>query len=206
MLGYPKKVRGVIKSKNMPELSPSISLLPKLTGRIFDIADTVSQFQLEPGMRAADFGSGSGYFTVEMARAVGEGGVITAIDILDSALEATRSRAGLAGVKNIQLVRANLEVWGSTYLADDSEDFVLLKNILFQNDQKLPIIKEAKRVLRPGGRLVIIDWDKGKGGLGPPDEYRTPKETILSLAGQEGFNFEKDIAVDAYHFGLMFRK
>lgn len=190
----------------MNGLSPAVSLSSKLSDQIFDIPNIVGQFQLEPGMRIADFGSGSGYFSVEMAKAVGEGGVITAIDILDSALEATRSRAVMAGIGNIQLVRANLEVIGSTFLADDSTDFVLLKNILFQNDQKLPIIKEAKRVLRSNGRLAIIDWEKGKGGLGPPDEYRAPKETILTLASEEGFTFEKELVVDLYHYGLIFRK
>ena len=190
----------------MPGVFPSVSLPSRLSDQIFDIPNIVNQFQLEPGMRVADFGSGSGYFTVEMARAVGEGGVVTAIDILDSALEATRSRAVMAGVSNIQLVRANLEVIGSTFLADDSVDFVLLKNILFQNDQKLPIINEAKRVLRPSGLLAIIDWEKGKGGLGPPDDFRNPREAILSLASQEGFNFERELVVDAYHYGLIFRK
>ena len=157
-------------------------------------------------MRAADLGSGSGYFTVELAKAVGENGSVTAVDILDTALETVRSRTLEAGVKNVHLVRANLEVFGSTFLADDSQDFVLLANVLFQNDQKLGIFSEAKRILRPGGRLAVIDWEKGAGGFGPPDEYRTPKESILTLAGQEGFNYEKDVIIDAYHFGMLFRK
>ena len=190
----------------MPGLSPSVNLSSGLAGQIFDLKNIVNQFGLEPGMRAADLGSGSGYFTVEIAKAVGEGGVVMAVDILDTALETVRERASGAGVKNVQLVRANLEVIGSTFLADDSQDFVLLANVLFQNDQKLEIIKEAKRILRPGGQAVIVDWEKGVGGLGPPDEFRTPKESILSLASQEGLNYEKDIIVDAYHFGMMFRK
>lgn len=190
----------------MPGLSPSIDLSPKLLSQVFDLKNIVDQFGLEPGMRVADLGSGSGYFTIEIAKALGEEGVVTAVDILDTALETVMARAISAGLKNIQLVRANLEVIGSTFLADDSQDFVLLKNILFQNDQKLEIIKEAKRVLRPSGKLVIIDWTKGAGGFGPPDEYRTPKESILGLAGQEGLIYEKDVVVDAYHFGMMFRK
>ncbi len=190
----------------MPGLSPSVNLSSGLTSQIFDLKDIVNQFDLGPGMRAADLGSGSGYFTVEIAKVVGEGGQVMAVDILDTALETVRERASGAGVKNVQLVRANLEVIGSTFLADDSQDFVLLANVLFQNDEKLSIIKEAKRVLRPAGKLVVIDWEKGAGGLGPPDEYRTPKESILGLASQEGLSYEKDVIVDAYHFGMMFRK
>jgi len=193
-----------VKIVLMPGLSPSVNLSSGLASQIFDLKDIVNQFDLEPGMRIADLGSGSGYFTVEMAKAVGEGGVVTAVDILETALETVRERTVEAGAKNVQLVRANLEVIGSTFLADDSQDFVLLANVLFQNDEKLSIIKEAKRILRPAGKLVIIDWEKGVGGLGPPDEFRTPKESILGFASQEGLNYEKDIAVDAYHFGIMF--
>ncbi|MEK7659316.1 MAG: methyltransferase domain-containing protein [Patescibacteria group bacterium] len=190
----------------MPGLSPSVNLSSGLASQIFDLKSIVNQFELEPGMRIADLGSGSGYFTVEMARVVGEVGQVMAVDILDTALETVRERASGAGIKNVQLVKANLEVIGSTFLADDSQDFVLLANVLFQNDQKLEIIKEAKRILRPVGKLVIVDWEKGVGGLGPPDEFRTPKESILGLASQEGLNYERDIIVDAYHFGMMFRK
>lgn len=190
----------------MPGLSPTVSLLPKLSNQVFDLRDIVQQFGLEEGMRAADLGSGSGYFTIEIGKVVGEGGVVTAVDILDSALETVRARAVGSGMKNIQLVKGNLEVIGSTFLADDSQDFVLLANVLFQNDEKMGIIREAKRVLRPAGKLVVIDWEKGTGGFGPPDEFRTPKESILGLVSQEGLNFERDIVVDAYHFGLMFRK
>ncbi len=178
----------------------------KLSNQVFDLKSIVRQFGLKEGMRVADLGSGSGYFTIEIAKVVGEGGVVTAVDILDTALETIRARAVSEGVKNIRLVRANLEVIGSTSLADDSQDFVLIKNVLFQNDGKLEIIKEAKRILRPDGRLTIIDWEKGTGGFGPPDEYRTPKESILILANQEEFIYERNISIDMYHFGLIFRK
>jgi len=188
------------------QLSPSVNLLSKPAPQVFDLKRIVGQFELEPGMRVADLGSGSGYFTVEIAKAVEEGGAVTAVDILDTALETVRDRALDAGIRNVELVRANLEVIGSTYLADDSQDFVLLANVLFQNDQKLGVIREAKRILRPGRRMVIIDWEKGSGGLGPPEEYRIPKESILELVRQEGFTYEKDVSVDAYHFGTMFRK
>ena len=190
----------------MAILSPSVNLLSKAVPQFFDLKNIVRQFELEPGMRVADLGSGSGYFTVEMAKAVEDGGIVTAVDILDAALETVRGRVLDAGMKNVQLVRANLEVIGSTFLADDSQDFVLLANVLFQNDQKLEILREAKRILRPARKLVVIDWEKRVGGLGPPDEYRIPRESVLGLTSQEGLTFEKDINADAYHFGMMFRK
>lgn len=177
-----------------------------LPSQIFDIEEIVAQFELKPGMKVTDLGSGSGYFTLELAKAVGETGLVSAVDILDSSLETVRTKALEAGLKNIHLIKANLEVVGSTLLPDNSQDFVLIKNVLFQNDQKVMIIREAKRVLAPARKLVVIDWEKGSGGLGPPDEYRTPKESILGMINQESFIYEKSIVIDAYHFGMMFRK
>ena len=184
----------------------ALDLRSKLANQTFDLKNIISQFGLVEGMRAADLGSGSGYFTIEMAKAVGDRGVITAVDILESALEMVRVKAGSADIKNIHLMRSNLEVLGSTFLAENSQDFILIKNVFFQNDQKIGIIREAKRILKFGGKMVTIDWEKGTGGLGPPDEYRTSKEEIFNLASQENLVYEKDIVVDVYHFGMMFRK
>lgn len=166
----------------------------------------VNQFGLEPGMRVADFGSGSGFFTILMSQIVGDGGFVTAIDIVEADLEVVRAKAVSFGVKNLQTVRANLEIVGSTGLTDGSQDFVLMANILFQNDDKAGILKEAKRILRPEGRLVIIDWKKEVDGFGPPNQYRTTKEAMQSMAQQEDFVFEKEIKAGAFHFGLIFRK
>ncbi|TSC91305.1 MAG: type 11 methyltransferase [Parcubacteria group bacterium Gr01-1014_2] len=190
----------------MENVLVGLDLSSKLTNQTFDLKNIISQFGLEPGMKIADLGSGSGYFTVEMAKMIGDGGVVTAVDVLESALETVRVRGVSADVKNIHIVRANLEVLGSTFLSDNSQEFVLIKNVLFQNDQKIRVIREAKRILMPSKKMVIIDWEKGTGGLGPPDEYRTPKEIILSLASSEDLVYEKDIVIDVYHFGMMFHK
>lgn len=186
----------------MENLQIQEQLIPQLA----DPAEIVRKFNLEPGMRVADFGAGSGYFALEMAKAIGEGGLVSAIDILDSALEMIKTKVQLSGLRNIQVIKGNLEVPGGSTLPDESQDFVLLANILFQNGEKAEIVKEAKRVLKEGRKMVVIDWEKGVSGLGPPDEYRTNKAIIISLVNQEGLIYEKEIFVDPFHFGLMFRK
>jgi ubiquinone/menaquinone biosynthesis C-methylase UbiE len=153
----------------MENVFTAFDLSSKLANQTFDLKNIISQFELKPGTKIADLGSGSGYFTIEMAKIIGDGGVVTAVDVLESALETVRTKAVSADVKNIHLVRANLEVLGSTFLPDNSQDFVLVKNVLFQNDQKIRIIREAKRMLISRKKMVIIDWEKGTGGLGPPD-------------------------------------
>lgn len=169
------------------------------------------EFGIIPGMMIADFGSGAGYFTILMGRKVGENGKIYALDIQESALDNVRVKAKSAGLDNIEMIRANLEVFGGSGLKDNSQDIVLLANILFQSDKKREIIKEAVRVLKQGGSLVVIDWKRsaglsGQGGFGPPDNLRTDDVAMRSLVMGEGLLLEKEIDAGQFHYGLKFKK
>lgn len=180
----------------------------------------VNEFSLMPGMSVADFGSGAGYFTIIIAERVGKEGRVYALDIMESALESVKEKSRAAGVENIETIWANLEVLGGSGLTDQSQDVVLLANILFQSDKKSEIIREAKRVLKDNGSLMIIDWKKGTGamsdglpigqtgrqGFGPPDTLRTDDLAMRSLAIGEGLVFERTFDAGQFHFGMIFRK
>ena len=165
----------------------------------------IDQAGLSPGMRVADFGCGTGDFALAAARAVGADGQVSAIDIQDSALSSTRSKARIAGVLNIELIKANLEVYKSSALPDESQDAVLLTNILFQTENKNGIIKESFRVLREGGALVFVDWLK-EADFGPARGWRLEKDETKALIEKEGFIFKKEISAGAFHFGMVFSK
>lgn len=166
----------------------------------------VNEFGIMPGMFVADFGSGSGYFTILIAEKVGKEGRVYALDIMESALDSVRAKTRAAGLENVEMIRTNLEVVGSSGLGDQSQDIVLLANILFQSDKKSEIIKETKRVLKENGTVVVIDWRKGAGGFGPPDSLRTDEIAMQSLAVGEGFVFERNFNAGQFHFGMIFRK
>jgi len=163
-------------------------------------------FGITLGMKIADFGSGAGYFAIILGKIVGENGTVSAIDVMDSALETLRAKAKAEGLRNIETVRSNLEIPGGSGLGNDSQDMVLLANILFQNPDKAPIIAEAKRVIKPGGTLIVIDWQKGSSGFGPPDNLRTSPEEMRKLVVDDSFQFTNEIDAGNFHFGLIFRK
>ncbi|MDO8495600.1 MAG: methyltransferase domain-containing protein [bacterium] len=166
----------------------------------------VESFGLKEGINVADFGSGSGHFTLLIAKKVGPNGTVTALDILESTLEVIRSKAAANGLANLQTVRADLEVFGSSGLPDNSQNLVLIANILFQSNKKAEIIKEAQRIIVNGGSLVIIEWKKETIGLGPAMESRSTPEELKSIVQGLGLNFTQDIEAGAFHFGLMFKK
>lgn len=165
----------------------------------------LEQVALAPGMAVADFGSGTGDFVLIASKIVGADGQVTAIDVQESAISSVRSRARIAGLLNITPVRANLEVPHASTLADDSQDVILLTNILFQNQKKDEIIQEAHRTLKPGGIVMFIDWQK-EAALGPMRGYRMDKEEVVKLFASDRFTFTKEIEAGAYHFGILFSK
>lgn len=184
------------------------SVLPNLkgTGGFMNPKKIVSGFGIAEGIIISDFGCGAGYFTILLAQKTGSGGRVYAVDIQESALDNVRVKVKAAGVDNVETIRSNLEVLGSSGLKDSSQDMVLLANILFQSDKKMEIVKEASRVLKNGGSLVLIDWKRAAGGFGPPDNLRTDEIAMRSLVLGEGLNFESDIDAGQFHYGMKFRK
>ena len=183
------------------------------TGGFLNPESLVNEFGLMLGMSVADFGSGAGYFTILMAGRVGKEGRVYALDIMESALDSVREKAKAAGLENVEEIRTNLEVVGSSGLYDQSQDVVLLANILFQSEKKTEIVREAGRVLKDSGLIIIIDWKKGAGampggrqGFGPPDSLRTDEMAMHSLAVGEGLVFERNFNAGQFHFGMTFRK
>jgi len=167
----------------------------------------IDRLNITPGIKAADFGCGSGHFTVEMAKRVGKSGTIYAFDIQKEVLSALKSRVALEHLYNVEMRRANLEIVESTQLAGNLLDFVLLCNVLFQIGNKEETAKEAFRVLKSGGRAVVIDWKPDSGGVvGPVNESRAGKDTVMGIFSDQGFVFDKEFEADDFHYGLVFKK
>lgn len=179
---------------------------PVGTGGFLDPLSIVEQFGIKDGMKVADLGSGGGYFAIYMAERVGPSGKVYALDILEEKLDNLRARARSQGLENIETIRTNLEVLGSSSLSDNSQDLVLISNVLFQSQKQEDIIREGVRVLKSKSDFIIIDWNKGTGGFGPPDDLRPSQESIKAAAERQGLVFVRDLNAGQFHFGLIFNK
>ena len=164
----------------------------------------LAQLDIRDQMEVADFGCGHGYFSVPLAKMIPNGNIY-AIDVVGDTLEAVKSKSELEKIENIKIVHANLEIPGSSKLKANSVDIVLLRNILYQSEEKEKILKEANRILKESGKMVLIEWN-ADSSLAPKESYLLSKEEAHQLVSQEGLILEKELEIDNHHYGLVFKK
>lgn len=171
-----------------------------------DPTKNVEQFTLKLGSSVADLGSGSGHHSLALAGAIGEKGKVYAVDIQKDLLTKLKSEANQRGFFNIEVVWGDVEKIGGSRIKAEFLDAVLISNLLFQVEQKEVLIKEACRILKRNGRLLLIDWTDSFGGLGPSGVAVVSKEKARELFLQNGFAFDHEIQAGEHHYGLIFRK
>lgn len=176
------------------------------TAGFLDTDRIIALLGIKPGMHVADLGCGTGFFTLSLARAVGKEGVVSAVDIMKEPLESVQARSEAAGLSNIKTIRADLEVLGGTKIAENSQDISLVAGALFQSQKKDAMLKEAVRMLKSGGRLVVIEWKKGLAGLGPPEELRISEDDMKKFAEAQGVRFDSSPDAGQFHYAQVFIK
>lgn len=165
-------------------------------------AEVLKKIDLKADMIAADFGCGSGGWVIPLSRRL-EKGAVYAIDVQPTALSALEGRLRLQGITNIKKVLADVEC-PIDELADESCDFVLVTDLLFQAEEKDEVFKEAKRVLKPAGRLLVVEWIESSP-LGPK-QGRVSPDRVKQIAQRFNFALIKDFQAGDYHFALVFQK
>lgn len=170
-----------------------------------DPQKNISQFHIDPGMKVVDLGCGSGFYSILAAKAVGSSGRVISIDIHKDILNKLSKEAEEEGITNLDVVWADIdEEYGST-LADKIADRVLVTNTLFQVEKKENVIKEAKRILKDKGTLLIVDWSESFGGLGPDPAHVVNPEDVIKMCEENGLELFKEIQAGDHHYGYIFK-
>ncbi len=162
----------------------------------------IEQLSLRGNESVADFGCGSGGWVIPLAKKLKDGQVY-AIDVMEEAISALKSRTELEKVHNIRVICSDLDRENGSTLRDEKLDLVIISNILFQTEKKEEMIKESFRVLRRGGVLLVVDW-LPQAASGPED--RTSPQEIRSLAEGVGFTFVEEKEAGVYHFAHKYEK
>lgn len=171
-----------------------------------DPAQALARLPIQVGQKAVDFGCGSGYFSFEFAKRVGAEGQVIALDILPTALEAVASRAKTLGLQNLETRRVNLEKERGSQLLAESVDWVIIKDMLFQNNNKKVILEEALYVLRPLGHAFIMEWKPESQSVGPGVELRIAPSALQQLLIETGFTIVEELPVGGFHYAFLVKK
>ncbi len=158
-------------------------------------------------MLVADLGCGRfGHFSFLAADLVGKNGKVYAVDILKSSLESVKRKAHAENRHNIIPVWSNLEVFRGTQIEVGSLDLVLLINTLHQSKHRAEIIREVMRLLKKGGNILIVEWNKTVLPFGPIPEDRVDDKNIIKVAQKQGLHLADEFRAGKYHYGLIFNK
>ncbi len=169
-------------------------------------AAAVAAAGVHEGMKVAEFGAGSGFFTRAAARAVGAGGVVWAVDLNSDLLSRLKNLSLGEGLHNVEVLRGDIQHLGGTHLPEDSFDFCIIANVLWALECKPCLAQEAARILKRGGKVLAIDWSGSWGGLGPQPRDVVGKADALKLFEAHGFAKAGDVPAGAYHWGCILKK
>ena len=165
--------------------------------------ETLQKFGLEPGDVGADIGCGIGYFTIPAAKMVGEEGKVFALDISEEMLMDVKNRSAVEGIGNLELLKVEEN---QLSLASDSTTFVFLAFVLHEVPELKAYLLQVIRILKSGGRIAIIEWQKRDMPMGPPVKHRLAQEDLIHILGELGLQSIQDIHLSESFYGLVAQK
>jgi len=174
---------------------------------LFDIKAILNRIGIDDRQHVAELGCGNfGFFVFPLAQLVGRSGKVYAVDILKTTLEEIKKRAMRDNLPQIIPVWSNLEIYKAANIETSSLDNAMLINVLHQSNKRIEIIREATRLLKRNGKLLIVEWNNIISPLGPESEKRVKIEALKSAVGKIGLEIKEEFAAGPYHYGIILIK
>lgn len=158
------------------------------------------------GMQVGDLGAGIGAYTIPLAHRVGDKGRVYAVEVQKEFLSNIKAAVLANNLSNVELLWGDIERVGGTKIKEGTLDAVVASNVLFQVEEKLGFVREIRRILKTGGKLLVVDWKESFKGLGPSRDAVVPQTIALALFEREGFTVHKTFDAGDHHYGLIMFK
>ncbi len=167
-----------------------------------DPVKNLRAFGLEENNIVADLGAGTGFYSIAAGKMAPRGKVY-AIEINKDFLATIKSKVKGANLNNVEIIWGNIEKIGGTKIGDGIVDAIIASNVLHQVENKNKFIGEIKRILKPKGKMLLIDWSANSAITA--FKMAIPKSKAREMFEKEDFIFEREINAGAYHYGMIFR-
>ncbi|MCL6599780.1 MAG: methyltransferase domain-containing protein [Alicyclobacillus macrosporangiidus] len=159
----------------------------------------LQRLDVEPAHVVADIGCGPGYFSIPLARM---SSTVYGVDVSAEMLDILTQRAAAAGVRNIEPIEAPAE---HIPLSDAAVDRILCAFVLHEVDDLQQTLAEFQRLLKPEGKLMIIEWEKKPMDMGPPVYERIDTAELERQVQAAGFQTES-WRPNPYHYMVLARR
>jgi ubiquinone/menaquinone biosynthesis C-methylase UbiE len=159
--------------------------------------EVVAALGMKPPQVACDIGAGPGYFSLRLAKVAGQ---VFAVDVEPKMLEVLRKRIEAAGTKNVTPV---LALPGDALLPASACDVVLIVDTYHHFPDGPAYLRALTKALRPGGRIVNIDFQKRELPLGPKLEHKVSREDFLKDAKAAGLKLAAEHDFLPYQYFLV---
>jgi ubiquinone/menaquinone biosynthesis C-methylase UbiE len=180
-----------------------IHKLPGQGKSSFDLIDPCilwAELELPPGIAFLDLGCGQGNYALAAAEIIGSTGVVYALDLWDEGIISLQKRVCQECRSNVKPLVADVQ---QVPLETNSVDVALMATVLhdlMEAGTGVGALREVARVLKPGGRLAIVEFDKIDGPPGPPRHIRLDPEEVENLVAPYGFHRQKTKKLGAYNY------
>ena len=157
---------------------------------------------VKPGITFMDIGCGEGFFALPAARAVGETGRVYALDSDPDSISSLKTSAAKEGLTNVTAIAGRAE---DLVLCQACADIIFFGIVLHDFDDPARALANARKMVKPGGQLVDLDWKKQRMASGPPFEKRFAEQQAGQLIEQAGFKIETTREVGTFHYMIIAR-
>lgn len=164
--------------------------------------EVLQALAVKPGEVIADIGAGSGYFTLRLAHHVGPTGRIYAVDVSPDMIRHLNQRVRDAGLTNVSSILAPPD----DPLIPQPVNRFLIVDVWHHVEDQAAYLARMKKLLEPGGEIVMIDFHKRDLPVGPPVEMKIAREDLVKQMAANGFALAREHTFLPYQYFLVFRQ
>jgi predicted methyltransferase len=163
--------------------------------------EVLSALNIKPGEVIADIGAGTGYFTFRLAHFVGEKGKVYAVDVSSDMIRHINRRIRETNAANVVSILAELD---DPLLPDRSVNRFFICDVWHHVENQSKYLSLMKKMLKPGGEVVMIDFNKKEMPFGPPPQMKIAREDLIKQMEGNGFKLVKEHTFLPYQYFLVF--
>ena len=197
---------GINKNFESPKVETYIQMFENESRAIYGQREQIlAALKLQPGDDIADVGAGTGFFSRIFAKEVTKDGTVYAVDIAENFIEHNKKEAEKAMLKNIEPILCTER---SVELPENSVDVVFICDTYHHFEYPVDTMASIHRALRPGGRLMIVDFERVKGISTDwtLNHVRCGKGVVTDEVKDAGFDFIEEIFLMEEQYVITFKK